>query len=68
VLPNNLHTQRLRIILTDFELNLAISLLEVMFIRERPLTFPDSFFLSFAQLTEIFNARHIVTCTHLIFW
>jgi len=45
-LSNNLFTQQLRINLTDFELNSAISLteMEVMLIRERHLTFPDSLF------------------------
>jgi len=56
-LSNNFYTQQLRINMTDFELN---SLIEVMFIRERQLTFPDSFFLSLAQLTDIINALAIV--------
>ena len=55
-LTNTLFTQQYRASLNDLELNSAISLLEVMFVRERHFTFPEFFTLSHAQLTDIINA------------
>ena len=55
-LTNTLFTRRYHASLTDLELNSAVSLLEVMFIRERHFTFPEFFTLSYAQLTDIINA------------
>jgi len=49
-LSNIYYTQQLRINLTDFELNSAISLMEVMFIGEKHVTFPDSFFSVFCTI------------------
>jgi hypothetical protein len=48
-LTNTLFKQRYRASLNDLELNSAISLLEVMFVRERHFTFPELFDLSHAQ-------------------
>ena len=39
--------------LSDLEIRLATSLMEVMFVRERHFTFPEYFTLFNAQLTEI---------------
>jgi len=48
--------QQFRANVTDVELNSAISLLEVMFLREGHFNFPELFTMSYAQLTDIINA------------
>lgn len=55
-LTNTLFSQQYRADLTDLELNSAISLLEVMLVRERHFNFPEFFTLSYAQLTDIIDA------------
>ena len=55
-LTNTLFTRWYRASLTDLEFHSAISLLEVLFIREGHYTLPEFFDLSYAQLTDIIGA------------
>lgn len=55
-LTNTLFTRWYRASLTDLEFHSAISLLEVLFIREGHYTLPEFFDLSYAQLTDIIEA------------
>jgi hypothetical protein len=54
-LTNTFYTQQFRANLNDFELNSAISLLEVLFLREGHINLPAPVTLSYAQLTDIIN-------------
>ncbi len=55
-LTNNFYTQQFRANISDSELDTAISLLEVMFLREGYVNLPALFTLSYAQLTDIIIA------------
>ena len=66
-LTNTLFTQQYRASLNDLELNSAISLLEVIFVRERYFTFPEYFTLSHAQFTDITNALATLQCVYIIY-
>jgi hypothetical protein len=55
-LTKSLFTRWYRASLTDLEFHSAISLLEVLFIREGHYTLPEFFYLSYAQLTDIIGA------------
>ena len=55
-LTKSLFTRWYRASLTDLEFHSAISLLEVLFIREGHYTLPEFFDLSYAQLTDIIGA------------
>ena len=54
-LTNTFYLEQFRVNLTDFELNSANSLLEVLLLREGHISFPAPFTLSYAQLTDIIN-------------
>jgi len=55
-LTNNFFSQHFRANLTDYDLKTALSLLEVLFLREGHFDFSAPFTLSFAQLTDIINS------------
>jgi hypothetical protein len=59
-LTNTLFTQQYSASMNDLELKSAISLIEVMFVRERHFTSPEFSTLSHAQLTDNTNALAIL--------
>ena len=67
-LTNTLFTRCYRASLTDLELNSAISLLEVIFIREGHFTLPEFFDLSHAQLTLLMQLPHYSLRIQFVNW
>ena len=55
-LANSFFSGQFRVNLIDHDLKSAMSLLEVLFLREGHFNFPAHFSLSYAQLTDIVNS------------